>query len=71
VAERIRLMVQDAPFVTPEGGTVSATLSAGLAMLPAGATSFAELLSAADRALYEAKRAGRNRTVADGQAADS
>jgi len=64
VAERIRLMVQEAPFVTPEGGTVSATLSAGLAMLPAGATSFAELLSAADRALYEAKRAGRNRTVA-------
>ncbi|MFG6429941.1 sensor domain-containing diguanylate cyclase [Roseateles sp. LYH14W] len=65
VAERIRLTVQDAPFITPEGGTVSATLSAGLAMLPAGAVSFAELLSAADRALYEAKRAGRNRTIAD------
>lgn len=66
VAERIRLMVQEAPFVTADGGTVSATLSAGLAMLPMGATSFAELLSAADRALYEAKRTGRNRTVADG-----
>lgn len=65
VAERIRLLVQEAPFVTPEGGTVGATLSAGLAMLPAGATSFADLLNAADRALYEAKRAGRNRTVAD------
>ena len=65
VAERIRLLVQEAPFVTPEGETVSATLSAGLAMLPAGATSFADLLNAADRALYEAKRAGRNRTVAD------
>lgn len=64
VAERIRLMVQDAPFVTPEGGTVGATLSVGLAMLPTDATSFAELLSAADRAVYEAKRAGRNRTVA-------
>ncbi|RZL35179.1 MAG: sensor domain-containing diguanylate cyclase [Rubrivivax sp.] len=65
VAERIRLMVQDAPFVTPDGGTLSATLSAGLAMLPVGAASFAELLAAADRALYEAKRAGRNRTIAD------
>jgi diguanylate cyclase (GGDEF)-like protein len=66
VAERIRLMVQDAPFVTPEGGTIAATLSVGLAMLPAAATSFAELLSSADRALYEAKGAGRNRTVAAG-----
>ncbi len=63
VAERIRLMVQEAPFVTPEGDTVGATLSAGLAMLPADAKSFADLLSAADRAVYEAKRAGRNRTV--------
>lgn len=63
VAERIRLLVQEAPFVTPEGDTVSATLSAGLAMLPPGATSFADLLNAADRALYDAKRAGRNRTV--------
>jgi len=66
VAERIRLMVQEAPFITPDGGTVSATLSVGLAMLPEGATSFAELLSSADRALYDAKRAGRNRTVAAG-----
>jgi two-component system cell cycle response regulator len=65
VAERIRLMVQDAPFVTPDGGSLNATLSAGLAMLPAEATSFAELLNAADRALYEAKRGGRNRTVSD------
>ncbi len=64
VAERIRLMVQEAPFVTPEGGAVSATVSVGLAMLPADATSFAELLAAADRAVYDAKREGRNRTVA-------
>lgn len=70
VAERIRQMVQEAPFVTPEGGTIGATLSVGLAMLPAGATSFADLLAAADRALYQAKRSGRNRTVAAGGDAD-
>ncbi|MFT7776376.1 DUF484 family protein [Roseateles sp.] len=64
VAERIRLLVQEAPFITPEGGTIGATLSVGLAMLPPGAVSFADLLSAADRAVYDAKRAGRNRTVA-------
>ena len=68
VAERIRLMVQEAPFVTPDGRTISATLSAGLAMLPAEAKSFAELLGAADRAVYAAKRAGRNRTVSEGDA---
>ncbi|PZP33409.1 MAG: hypothetical protein DI603_08545 [Roseateles depolymerans] len=65
VAERIRLQVQDAPFITPDGGTLRATVSVGLAMLPAAATNFAELLDRADRALYAAKRAGRNRTLGD------
>ena len=41
------------------GRTLSATLSVGLAMLPAEATSFGDLLAAADRAVYEAKRRGR------------
>jgi two-component system, cell cycle response regulator len=39
------------------------TFSAGVAVLRQHGTSFASLLSAADRALYEAKGAGRNRIL--------
>ncbi len=58
-AERIRLAIGRTPF--PEVGPV--TVSIGVCALtealdPAG------LMSCADDALYEAKRAGRNRCVA-------
>jgi diguanylate cyclase (GGDEF)-like protein len=42
-------------------GVRAVTLSAGLAMWPAQGHALDELLHAADVALYEAKRAGRNR----------
>jgi diguanylate cyclase (GGDEF)-like protein len=55
-AARVRLSVPAAHF----------TLSAGVAEFPRDAGSSQELLQRADEALYHAKRAGRNRVVAQG-----
>ncbi|MBX3735878.1 MAG: diguanylate cyclase [Candidatus Didemnitutus sp.] len=43
--------------------TLNVTLSAGLAIMPDDAASCDQLISAADKALYAAKHAGRNRVV--------
>jgi diguanylate cyclase (GGDEF)-like protein len=67
VAERIRLAVREA-FVDFE---VPVTVSCGLATrMPAGADRDG-LLRAADHALYHAKRAGRDRTVAHDESIES
>jgi two-component system cell cycle response regulator len=57
-AERLRLAVSGQQAAAP------VTVSAGVATFPDQAPSGAELLVLADRALYEAKRAGRDRVVA-------
>ena len=59
VAERIRARVAQERF---DGRQI--TLSLGVAEFPAHAAEPQELISAADRALYEAKHAGRDRVVA-------
>jgi diguanylate cyclase (GGDEF)-like protein len=58
VAEKIRQHLAQQSFV---GGTV--TLSIGVAEFPANGDSGEALIAAADVALYEAKRAGRDRVA--------
>ena len=61
VAEQIRTTIEKLEF-TFEGKTFSITISAGVAGFAAGETRLAVALDYADRALYRAKNAGRNRT---------
>lgn len=63
MAERARRMVQAHRFVLPDGTTLRLSVSAGVAGLPEHATEAASLLDRADRALYAAKAAGRNRVA--------
>jgi two-component system cell cycle response regulator len=58
IAERLRQAVSAAPSIVP------ITASAGVASFPGHAGDADTLVRAADDALYESKRAGRNRTTA-------
>ena len=62
MAERMREAVETARFETPAGAR-RVTLSLGVAEYDRRMSSPKELVAAADRALYAAKRAGRNRVV--------
>jgi diguanylate cyclase (GGDEF)-like protein len=70
VAERIRdRAAAVTPTITDDPWDVS--LSIGVSMYPEHAAEPETLLREADAALYEAKRAGRNRVVVSGRAAGS
>jgi diguanylate cyclase (GGDEF)-like protein len=62
VAERIRARVAGQEF---PGRRI--TLSIGIAEFPEHGQTAEEVISSADEALYEAKRAGRNRVVRSGE----
>jgi diguanylate cyclase (GGDEF)-like protein len=63
VAERRRAAIESAPLVLPDGQRLELTVSIGVAMAAPGDQSPADLVAAADQALYEAKDAGRNRVA--------
>jgi len=61
VAERIRLTVQDHRFYLIDGQTLKITVSIGGAIYPDTIDDINLIVEKADSALYDAKRAGRNR----------
>lgn len=69
VAERIRTKVAENSFLTKQGRPLEFPLSVsiGIASYPEDGFSQVDLILAADRALYAAKRLGRNRVVPYGQ----
>ena len=67
VAEQIRRALAKVTVVGPGGELIGVTASFGAAEFPAN-TSVGSLVEAADRALYQAKRDGKDRVVADGDA---
>lgn len=63
-AERMRIAIEDARLGRALGPDVTVTISAGVAGFPEHASEVETLIMAADKALYEAKAAGRNRVAA-------
>ena len=67
VAERLRLTIAEKPFkVTHEKGKISITISLGVAATEDAAEQADSLIKRADDCLYDAKKTGRNRVVAEG-----
>ncbi len=61
VAERLRAAIANAVVILEEGTRVCFTVSIGVNALRSKSVALDELLNAADKALYSAKSAGRNR----------
>lgn len=63
VAERVRCAVQESAVQLMPGKEVPVTISIGIAAFPETTQSEKLLLESSDKALYEAKKTGRNRLV--------
>jgi diguanylate cyclase (GGDEF)-like protein len=62
MAERLRTRIENSPL-SVDGSPVVATVSVGVASYPEAGSTVDELVSAADAAMYTAKRQGKNRVV--------
>lgn len=65
VAERLRLSVESTKISSPHG-SLSVSVSIGVAERSPNHSSLSEVLAISDAALYKAKATGRNRVIADG-----
>jgi diguanylate cyclase (GGDEF)-like protein len=70
VAERLRCEVAGRPLGAADM-FVAATVSIGVAAADTSTVEFLQLMKAADQALYEAKRAGRNRVMCIAQSMET
>jgi len=65
-AEELHEAVRSTPFPRPDGGLLGLSISVGVAHVPQHSTDRRGLYTAADNALYDAKRAGRDRVAVAG-----
>jgi diguanylate cyclase (GGDEF)-like protein len=65
LAERVRTALEQRTILAPDGTRIQVTVSLGVAAFPEGAGT-ENIVSAADGALYEAKRAGKNKVMTAG-----
>ncbi|HEX2916859.1 MAG TPA: EAL domain-containing protein [Chloroflexia bacterium] len=69
IAEQLRVAIQETVFSEASSGErITITMSSGVASYPEHGKTLTELTQAADRAVYQAKKLGRNRVVVFGEA---
>ncbi|MEO9273271.1 GGDEF domain-containing protein [Marinomonas sp. 5E14-1] len=63
ITENVRLAIENLEITTPKGSIIKITVSIGFTKSSEEKTSFSEFFKIADKALYEAKKGGRNRVI--------